>query len=292
MTAGDRLRAQSRLYVKAIGPLMVICGLSILAAYAFWIDLPRHNTAFAGVDVHFTIDGFWSQVAATHPVGSGWPIFPMLMWWAVVPVVIVAAVMRRLWLIPVILIAAFLAQEGNNAWVWRHGYSITQPEALSPATVRRLEAIARTGSHSPDPWVDASGFPAGAPGLHPSFSPMLYYTLAQHAYLTGDAARLGRDLNAISYQGLEPSDMAAWRIAVMREWATTRGVSLREGSSPYLGMGLLTLVQHRLIGWLGLAAAVFAAAAMGLLGFLIFVLRRRARRLDDLLAAYPARRPA
>jgi hypothetical protein len=136
---------------------------------------------------------------------------------------------------------------------------------FKPGTVKSIEAVSRGSDPAGDP-EQARVFEA------------YHYTLAQLAYLAGDAARTAEQVSAVGMLDFWSYPSVEWRLAVMREWAEANGME-RIGGSVESDFAMPGHSRHIVGSILSAALLLIGLGSPAILLALVY-LWRRSRILD------------
>lgn len=301
------MRKRARPY-RLIALWSAIAGLYLLALSTMYsLPPPDHTTAFSKIAVHFS-QGYWTDlgIAAPNLLERWWGVIPgwllvsglALIRVLVVVVAIFCVVRRQFKPLTVLALIGQLSLEAPLAIENRIGmnaipavaitdsalaqvtYDTSVVASTDPETLARKHALLcpMTGARAAFHHV---GTPAEGTCDPRLLVARLHYDVMQYAYLTDNPALARSHLNAIDKTQIIENSTWKWRIAIIREWLGVRGFAPAPDSYTPAGP---SAAAFRVTGHVTLALAAVSLLIAVLAAPLDVILRRRAIRLDVMMA--------
>ena len=292
----DQLRLRARPY-RLIAMWAAVVGLYLLALSTLYsLPPPDHNTAFSKIAVHVVSRDYWTDLGVSAP-------YILARWWGFMPgwllvsglalirvLVIVAAIVcvvrRRFKPLIALALIGQLCLEAPLAIENRIGMNAMPASALTPSALAQVTYD--TSAIDPEAAEEAGRHPHLCPaaGAGATCDPRrrvarLHYDMMQYAYLTDNPALARLHLNAIDKGQVFENSTWTWRIAIMREWLGARGFA--PAADSYAPPGPPP-AAFRVVGQVTLALSLVLFLVAVMTAPLAVILRRRAVRLDGLVA--------
>lgn len=297
----EAIASRARTYLLISLSLLTFAALSALAAYWVWLPDAEKNTAFHFVALAGNTADYAQQDGVTVIVGVGdWTGWSIAINWLKYPACIVAIVLatRRSGYLGVFTAVVFLACLAlQNVQLAQHSRREALPSQFSQLLRSTLKLAADRSTVAPgnNPQPNTQGFQGLALNLRGSIAAdkntpssvgratvdpsLAAYTLAQIAYLEGEAGDASHLLSQIEdVKDLHP-DVHRERMAIIRDWVSANGHTAPE--MDWFSADLASLVRQ-LGRWL-LALSVVSLALAVLVTPLIAIAVARRNRIEALI---------
>ncbi|PDS77678.1 hypothetical protein [Rhizobium sp. L43] len=297
----EAIASRARTYLLVSLSLLTFAALSALASYWVWLPDAEKNTAFHFVALAGNTADYAQQDGVAVIVGvRDWTGWSVALNWLKYPACIVAIVLatRRSGYLGAFTAVAFLACLAlQNVQLAQHSRREALPQQFSQLLRSKLKLAADGSTVAPGniPQPNTDGFQGLALNLRGSIAAekntassvgkvtvdpsLAAYTLAQIAYLEGEAGDASDFLSRIEdVKDLHP-DIHRERMAIMRDWVSANGHTAPE--MDWLSADLASLVRQ-LGRWL-LALSVASLALAVLVTPLIAMAVARRNRIEALI---------